>query len=316
MATALICDHVHCYPDSGCALGNELHECKHLRRSAAERSTPVEPLTGDGLPWTGSALGTDDLAWMAQRQRPWLCAPVGAHNAGKTTYLAALYIGICRGLLPAEHQFVGSFTLGGWEKLAAHLRHAPDGFGPGFPPHTPVTEARKPGWLHLGLRDARNGLKDILLADAPGEWFSRWAIRPDDDQATGARWVVAHADGFLFFVDSLGLVGPDRRAMAENTELLAQRLAATLQGRPVAIVWAKSDQEVAPALREDVKAALARAFPGAPMFSTSVHDTPPGEATRPFWRPLEWHLLRESVPGPLALSPTVDPTDSFLSFRG
>ena len=220
-------------------------------------------------------------------------------------------------MLPAEHRFTGSFTFGGWEKLAAYVRHAPDGIGPGFPPHTPVTENRLPGWLHLGFRSAKGEVRDVLLADTPGEWFSRWAMRPDDDGASGARWVAHHADGFLFFVDSAGLVGPDRRIVAEKMEFLAQRLAGVLAGRPVVIVWAKADQEVRAALRSDVEASLDSAFPGATIFQTSVHSGPDNEEpTRPFWNPIERLLLREAPVSPLEIAAPVNPVDAFLAFRG
>lgn len=220
-------------------------------------------------------------------------------------------------MLPAKHQFVGSFTFGGWEKLAAYIRHAPDGLGPGFPPHTPVTENRLPGWLHIGLRDPLGEVRDILLADAPGEWYSRWSIRPDDDVAEGARWVARHADGFLFFVDSAGLAGADRRVVAIQTELFAQRLATVRAGRPVAVIWANSDQEIQPALRTDLEVALKSALPDSAVFQTSVH-TPQtnSEPTRAFWNTLEWFLLQGHPISPLRAINTTAPEDPFLAYRG
>ena len=317
-ADAKTCSHPHCYPDTGCAKGERVHECPHfLKNKVEESAAPIVPGDGEGVPWTGSAFGLDDIAWLASRRRPLLFAPIGAHNAGKTTYLASLYIGLCRGVLPAQHRFTGSFTFGGWEKLAAYVRHAPDGIGPGFPPHTPVTENRLPGWLHIGFRPAAGEVRDVLLADTPGEWFSRWAMRPDDDGASGARWIARHADGFLFFVDSAGLVGPDRRIVAEKTEFLAQRLAGVLAGRPVAIVWAKADQEVRAELRSDVESSLKSAFPNATIFQTSVHSAPDNtEPTRPFWNTIEWLLLRDAPIFPLSVPATVDQANAFLAFRG
>jgi hypothetical protein len=299
-------------------LGERLHECPHFKNGEGEKTdASVAPIDGEGVPWNGSAFGVDDIAWLASRHRPLLYAPIGSHNAGKTTFLASLYIGLCRGVLPAENQFVGSFTLGGWEKLAAYVRHAPDGVGPGFPPHTPVTENRLPGWLHFGFRACSGEVLDVLLADAPGEWFSRWAIHPDGDGAKGARWIALHADGFLFFVDSDGLVGSDRRVVAEKTELLAQRLAMVRAGRPVAIVWAKSDKEISPALRADMEAALKQAFPDAAEFKTSVYEPPADiEPTRPFWNTIEWFLLREPALLSLPVIRTIAPTDAFLAYRG
>lgn len=312
----MTCNHPHCYPDTGCAKGERVHDCPHFLKNKEEQ-VPAAVLDGEGVPWSGSAFGLDDIAWLASRSRPLLFAPIGAHNAGKTTYLASLYIGLCRGVRPAQHQFTGSFTFGGWEKLAAYVRHAPDGIGPGFPPHTPVTENRLPGWLHLGFRAENGELRDVLLADTPGEWFSRWAMRPDDEGASGARWIARHVDGFLFFVDSAGLVGPDRRIVAEKTEFLAQRLSGVLAGRPVVIVWAKSDQEVRAELRSDVEDSLKSAFPNAKVFQTSVQSEPENaEPTRPFWNTIEWLLIRKDPISPLAITAPVNPADTFLAFRG
>lgn len=313
------CEQPHCYPeDTNCKMGNRLSECPHYKRRANEGAeAPVVPGDGEGVPWTGSAFGLDDLAWLASRQRPLLYAPVGAHSVGKTTFLASLYIGLCRGILPAKHEFVGSFTFGGWEKLAAYVRHAPDGIGPGFPPHTPVTENRLPGWLHIGLRRADGLVRDVLFADTPGEWFSRWAIHAESEAAVGARWVARHADGFLFFVDSDGLAGPDRRNIVERTELLAERLSGVLRGRPVCIVWAKSDKDIRQQIRSDVETALQKAFPKANHFQTSVHSAPTDtEPTRPFWSPVEWLLLGELRVSPLVVAASVDATNPFLAFRG
>lgn len=311
------CPYPRCYPDSGCALGEKLEECPRLKGGAGGVSTGAASpaIKGDSLPWTGSSMGTDDIAWLATRARPLLIAPIGAHNAGKTTFLASLYIGLFRGQLPMRHQLAGSYTLGGWEKLAAYLRHAPDGVGPAFPPHTPVTESRMPGWLHMGFRGP-NGVKDVLLADAPGEWFTRWAVKPDDEGAAGARWIAARADTFLFFVDSAGLVGPERRTVAGNLEQLARRLAVVLAGRPVGVVWAKADQEVPPRLRQELEGTLRDAFPTAEVFETSVYALTDVEPSRPFWRTLEWVLNRVSETVPLAPAPPLNPRDPFLAFRG
>lgn len=310
------CPHPQCHPDSNCALGERVEECPYFKKVAGASDGSLNPpVIGDGLPWTGSAMGIDDLAWLAVRERPFLVAPIGAHKAGKTTFLASLYIGLFRGQLPVGHEFIGSYTLGGWEKLAAYLRYAPDGVGPTFPPHTPVTENRMPGWLHIGFRGP-SGVRDVLLADAPGEWFSRWAVKPDDDGGTGAAWLAARADAFLFFVDSAGLVGSERRTVIENLELLARRLATYSGERPVALIWAKADEEIRPNLRAEVTAALKDAFPKAEVFQTSIVSTTEAEPSRPFWRPLEWVLNHKPTFEPLVLAPPIDPCDPFLAFRG
>lgn len=315
----LKCSEAHCHPDAGCKLGEALESCPHFQELVKEDSdTPIKLPDGNGVPWTGSALGIDDIAWLASRERPLLLAPIGNHNVGKTTFLSALYIGLCRGILPADHKFAGSYTFGGWEKLAAFIRHAPDGLGPCFPPHTPVTSNRSPGWLHLGLKGPNDQLKDVLIADAPGEWFSRWALHPNGEGTDGARWIAKHADGFLFFVDSDALAGNDRRNIAEHTETLAKRIASVVNSRPVAVVWSKNDIDVPLQLRTDVEQALKNALPNAVTFPISVHSDPTIiEPTVAFWKPVEWLLANQQKSiHPLTVPETIDSADPFLAYRG
>ena len=316
----LECEQIHCHPDTGCALGEMLSDCPHYASSNTEGSeTVVSPsVDGLGVPWSGSEFGLDDIAWVASRQRPTLLVPVGAHNAGKTTFLASLYIGLLRGAKPEGWELLGSYSLGGWEKLASYLRHAPDGIGPGFPPHTPVTDKRTPGWLHLGFRNTEEQVRDLLLADAPGEWFSQWAIDVNDSTAEGARWAANRGDVFLFFVDSDGLASSDRRNVAEQLELLANRMSGVLDNRPLAVVWAKSDKEIPQTLREDVELALNNAFPDSKHFQTTVFNSGnDSEPTQQFWDVLDW-CVSHGGPTSRKLPPlaSVNPADPFLSFRG
>jgi len=318
--TTLECGQVHCHPDTGCALGEIPVECPHYASSKTEDSETLSMPSAEGLgvPWSGSEFGIDDIAWVASRQRPTLLVPVGAHKAGKTTFLASLYIGLLRGAKPEGWEQLGSYTLGGWEKLASYLRHTPDGIGPGFPPHTPVTDRRTPGWLHLGFRNTETNVRDLLLADAPGEWFSRWAVDENDSTAEGARWAANRGDVFLLFVDSEGLTSPDRRNVAEQLELLANRLSGVLDDRPLAVVWAKSDKEIPQTLREDVELALSNALPGSKHFQTTVFNSGnDSDPTQQFWDVLDW-CVSHSGPMNRQLSPlaSVNPADPFLSFRG
>jgi hypothetical protein len=186
------CNHPHCHVPTGvCAHGEEDHlqDCQFYRRDAPSEKQPrqVEPATE--FPWTGSAFGLDDLEWLAARSRPLVFALIGAHNAGKTTFLGASYVGLSRGMDVVGHQFCSSFTLGGWESLAAYMRYRPEGVGPQFPPHTANTGQRVPGLLHLAMRREDGVLLDALLTDAPGEWFDKWAANETQDAAEGARWV-------------------------------------------------------------------------------------------------------------------------------
>ncbi len=49
---------------------------------------------------------------------------------------------------------------------------------------------------------ASDGAWDVLLTDAPGRWFSQWALYEEAPAAEGARWIARNADAFLVFADS------------------------------------------------------------------------------------------------------------------
>jgi hypothetical protein len=166
--------------------------------------------------------------------------------------------------------FAGSYTLGGWESVAAGMRWGGPGAPPGFPPHTPRTVARAPGMLHLALRNGDGGLTDVLVTDAPGEWFARWAYERDAADAAGARWIADHADAFLLTLDSAALAGPERGEARAEVVALAQRLGSVCAGRPVAAVWTKADVDVPARIREAVEDALARFLPSAARYAVTV----------------------------------------------
>ena len=166
----------------------------------------------------------------------------GPQNAGKTTLLGAWYLLIGRGALTdSERQFAGSYSLAGWEAVAGSLRWAP-GQAPTFPPHTTSRSGRAPGLLHLAFReDDSFRPNDLLFTDAPGEWFQKWALDRDSAEAAGARWVADLADILLLVADREGLAGESMGAARNSIQLLARRMAAERRGRPIALVWTKSD---------------------------------------------------------------------------
>jgi hypothetical protein len=218
----------------------------------------------------------------------------------------------------AGHQFCSSFTLGGWEGLAAYMRYRPEGVGPQFPPHTANTGQRVPGLLHLAQRRADGVLLDALLTDAPGEWFNKWATNETEDGAEGARWVAEHADAFLLFADSDELSGEKRGEARDELFKLAQRLAQHLNRRPIAIVWSKTDVEVQPLLREQIEKRLKLLFPTAPSFSVSVRKKREhsGDAAKEYLAVVSW-LLAERIPAMTgAVLPVSRQDDPFFVYRG
>jgi hypothetical protein len=293
--------------------------CKFYGKDAAKgidaMATAPELVTE--FPWTGGPFGVDDLEWLAARGRPMVFIPVGAHNAGKTTFLAATYLGLCHGSEFEGHRFAGSCTFGGWENLAAYMRYAPEGIGPHFPPHTVNTGQRVPGLLHLALRRADGMLVDTLMADAPVEWFNKWATNVAHEDGVGARWTANHADGFMFFVDSEDLAGANRGVARDDLFKLAQRLADARAGRPIAVVWSKADVAVRPAIRVQVETRLKQLFPDARAFSVTVrHAQPASAATRDYLSVVSWLLNWNAERHELAPLSIRCPNNPFLAYRG
>ena len=79
--------------------------------------------------------------------------------------------------------------------------------------------------LHCGreANPSKQELLDVLMTDAPGEWFDRWAVDRSSPQAAGARWVAEHADSFALLADSEALIGADRGEVRRSLRRLAQR---------------------------------------------------------------------------------------------
>lgn len=221
-------------------------------------------------PWSGSALGLIDLGFVAGRAKPIVIGVVGPQNAGKTTLLAAWYLLLARGLaFLGEQRFAGSYSLRGWETIAASMRWSP-GVAASFPPHTSSRSGRAPGMLHLAFRQSDERPIDYLVTDAPGEWFQKWAINRDSDEGVGARWVAEHADVFLLVADREALSGPSMGTARGSLQRLAQRLAAERARRPVALVWTKADVVVAPEMEAAIRGFVLKPMPDAAEFSVSI----------------------------------------------
>lgn len=304
-----------------CDLAIEPREkCPNFQASRASGAArPSLPVTGGGhsVPWTGNALGTRGLSFLASHGRTRLIALAGVSAAGKSTFLTMLYLLIARGFQMASGRFAGSTTLEGWDNLSRSLRLAPPD-RPHFPYHTPVGGGRDTGLLHLALRQLDGDVLDLVLTDASGEWFRTWATNPEAPGAEGARWIVDHAHAFILFVDSARLAGEleDAVASLSETTLLAERLRDHVRGRRVGIVWAKADHEPHPRIRQRLEETLVRLFPNHEAFPVTIEAVRDADPSRleMYLRAVDHVSAPRTAGTPVELS--TDPGgDGFLDWR-
>jgi hypothetical protein len=319
----------------GCNRGFEfLEDCPHWKEGNVrhpsdtanpESSVPETKIDSpsDGrllhLPWTGNSLGTGDIEVVTACNRTTLIGVVGPYNSGKTSLLTLIYLLVQHGEQASCAKFAGSWSLIGWENLAAKFRWGKGEGGPKFPPHTSRGAGRKPGLLHLAFRDQLGDRNDFLLTDPPGEWFSSWAQNASAEGAEGARWINARADRFVFLVDREALAAKERGKERDNLRDLARRLSNGLCDRPVAVVWTKSDVAVPATIEEDLRHCFSTEFPNHAEFRTRMRfgDEKRSEVEEPCLRLMEWAFApaqrsrRSFIP-----TPVHDSSDLFMAYRG
>lgn len=271
------CSNQKCHVDDGetCPLGALTPDACTSWHSGGEEASPETDSSEHyeaRVPWSGSALGLSDLMILLPRSRHLLIGVLGAHDAGKTTMLTANYLLMLQGNRLAEATFAGSRTLGAWESLASWMRFHDAALAPMFPPHTPRGSSRVPGLLHVALRRKSGQLRDLLLADAPGEWFSKWAIAENAAPSEGAQWLVDRSDAFIVIADCDRLRGKDRGLARAELLQLIERLGNHVGSRPTILVWTKSEFEIPPAIRESIQAAIAQNLPGATEHCVTISD--------------------------------------------
>lgn len=210
------------------------------------------------LPWNGSAMGLKDLGYISARHHPFVIGIAGQHKAGKTTFLATVYMLLRGGRNIGGYQFGGSYSLIGWEKIAGFLTFNGNK-KISFPPHTSANMTRVPGLLHFLLKDGHGVSTDVLFTDAPGEWFSDWAKSANSHVAAGARWIDDNASAYILVADCDAFkknVGKERH----NLMQIVDRLKNTIGNRPAALLWTKTDvgldQNVRDKITELVRAQL------------------------------------------------------------
>ncbi len=301
----------------GCARGETvLTDCPLWTRAepdaeADERSTLDEVPGGARVPWSGAALGIADMLLLTPRGRTALIGVVGAHDAGKTTLLTGAYLSMLKGNALAAAHFAGSRTLGAWESLAAWTRLDGSDRRPTFPPRTSRSTARGKGLLHLALRGGDGRVTDVLLTDAPGEWFTEWSRRAEGDEAAGARWIVERADALLLVADCVRLAGAGKGRTKRQLFEIIDRLGPAVGGRPVTLVWAKAEHSVSPAYRRGILRRLRARIPHAGTVQSQISQ--PGTLATAVG-----HAIA-ACQGPPSTAPLVAPiadASPFGAFRG
>jgi hypothetical protein len=316
--------YVHEDEAEGCYDGVPDHtRCSKWRPAEAQPSTQVpcdaevaRPASATGtvrVPWSGNGLGLLDLANLTPRGRFILVGVLGAHDAGKTTLLLGNYQLLLRSGRLADARFAGSRTLKAWESLASWPRSDDAARQASFPPHTSRNAGRVPSLLHLALRGANGGFSDVLLTDAPGEWFTHWAINEHDPEAEGARWTIKHADVFLVFADCqrLSRTSPERGKARSQLVRLLERLGGHAHGRPTVLVWAKSDHKPDATIRDDILQTLRDYLSGAIEAESTTTEL--GSLAKVLWQALN------KVWTPRRAHPMTEPVldhHPFAAFRG
>jgi hypothetical protein len=173
-----------------CALENDPESCpnrvqgvtvpKSVGREPATRASDVEG--GIGAPVLeppieiptfppSTILGPEMIEAMMASRYVTLVGILGDPESGKTACLVSLYLLVSHARLTGW-SFADSRSIMAFEQIARGARrwHA------GHPPeqmtvHTEMSDHRRPGFLHLGLRRDADGRRiDLALPDLPGEW--------------------------------------------------------------------------------------------------------------------------------------------------
>ena len=269
------------------------------------------------IPWSGLALLPQEIGLLSHRSSPKIIGTVGAANAGKTSYLGMLYTLLFNGKRLQHGDFAGSYSLIGWETLAQYLQVKSNG-KVDFPAPTPSNRDYY-ALYHLALRKERH-FHDVLFADSSGEVFSQWATDTSDPNAENARWIYKNADAFIFFVDTEDIIKRRGSAKAQITQLAGQ-MSTNLLGRPVAVVWSKSDKigKIRENIKRAIEEAIMRSFPSSRSFQISNFSRSGSDELchQNNLAVVDYLLEQLDTVKPLRLAPSIIGTsDFFFKYRG
>lgn len=235
-----------------------LHEppetCPHIvDREQAVTPPAEEPAGSDGnfednvarRFFPGNELGSADAAELMRGRYGTLIVVLGQYDAGKTCFLASLYLmTACRGI-GDDLVFAGSLTLNGFEARARKMREWKNGALPKqLADHTNLADERAASLVHLALREREAGRRqfDLLITDLPGEWSTD--LISNAEVASRFRFI-DRADGIVITLDGPMLNGPGRHTAINNAKLLITRMAETLgvdRSMPLVLMVTKCDE--------------------------------------------------------------------------
>lgn len=158
---------------------------------------------------------------------------------------------------------------------------------------------------------------DLILTDAPGEWFDHWSNNINSENAIGAQWIYETCDGFLLFADSDMLSGSPRGNAKRQLKQVADRLIENITDRPIGLIWSKSDLELTHQTKEQiVKHIEATPFKHFNQFETSVQEGSKGKYHKSILNSLNWiiEVLNQNC-NVLPKISVAKPEDMFLSKR-
>lgn len=302
----------------GCLSGSneDFHTCQYKKVKDKKDSGDVRDVKEEGnylFPWSGNVLGETDLKIITTYRTPTIIGLIGSSNAGKTTALIALFLLLRKGKAIKGYSFAGSYTLNGWENLASFLTLTRENQIE-WPPHTSRNVGRVPGLLHLSFINRYEQIEDILLTDAPGEWFSDWAI-DEKSSAKGAKWINDYSDAFILFADSDAFkksIGNARREL----KTISGRMSKYNKNRPLALVWSKSDIEISQEIKQVINNRIKREFPTNKIFDISIKSNGNEKQLENILNVIEWILKRkQNIYGQLSTTEVKNQNDFFFIMR-
>jgi len=303
----------------GCIIGSydDFNECPYKNHTKEISIDCVDEETVEPerylFPWTSNVFGETDLKIITTHRTPAIIGLIGSSNAGKTSALTALYLLLRKGLSINGYSFAGSYTLNGWENLASFLTFKKENEIE-WPPHTSRNAGRVPGLLHLSFINEHLQKEDILFTDAPGEWFSDWAV-DENTPAQGAKWINDFADAFVLFSDCEAFnesIGDARREL----KAISGRMAKYNNNRPLALVWSKSDIKVSEELKKVINGRIEKEFPISRIFDISVKPNGNDKQLENILNVIEWLLAsKKDTFRKLARAEVKNANDFFFAIR-